>query len=49
MIPREAKPHEVAILRLMLNGYNSKQIASELHYKQVQPVNRVLRKWRKEQ
>jgi hypothetical protein len=45
MIPRSAKPHEVAILLFWLQGMNAKQIAYELHYKKLQPVYRVIAKW----
>lgn len=44
-IPQEAKPHEVAILTLWIEGKNTKQIAYELHYKHTQPVRRVITKW----
>lgn len=44
-IPREAKPHEVAILTLWLKGMNPKQIKHELHYKHTQPVRRVITRW----
>lgn len=44
-IPREAKPHEVAILMLWLQGKNAKQIAYELHYRHSQPVRRVITRW----
>jgi hypothetical protein len=46
MIPKETKPFETAILLLWKNGMTSKQIASELHYKKVQPVSRVIKKWK---
>jgi len=45
MIPKEAKPHEVAILERWILGLNTKQIAYELHYKHTQPVRRVITKW----
>lgn len=44
-IPKEARPHEVAILLLLLQGKNTKQIAYELHYKKTQPVRRVITKY----
>lgn len=44
-IPKEAKPHEVAILMLWQQGKNAKQIAYELHYRHSQPVRRVMTRW----
>lgn len=46
MIPKHARPHEVAILLFYLQGFNPKQIAHELHYEKPQPVRRVIRKWK---
>lgn len=45
MIPKDAKPHEVAILTLWQQGKNTKQIAYELHYRYTQPVRRVITRW----
>jgi hypothetical protein len=44
-IPELAKPHEVAILTLWIEGRNAKEIAHKLHYKHTQPVRRVITKW----
>jgi|2_EtaG_2_1085320.scaffolds.fasta_scaffold12036_3 hypothetical protein len=44
-IPKEAKPHEVAILKLWKEGLNPKQIKHELHYRHTQPIRRVIRRW----
>lgn len=45
MIPRTARPHEVAIIMLWNQGKNVKQIAYELHYKKTQPVRRVITRY----
>lgn len=45
MIPKSARPHEVAIILLWKQGKNAKQIAYELHYKKTQPVRRVITKF----
>lgn len=45
MIPRTARPHEVAILTLWLEKKNPKQIAYILHYKKTQPVRRVIARY----
>jgi hypothetical protein len=47
-IPKEAKPHEVAILMLWQQGKNAKQIAYDLHYRHSQPVRRVITRWKDE-
>ncbi len=44
-IPKEAKPHEVAILVLRNQGKSIKHIANELHYKRSEPVRIVIRRW----
>jgi len=46
MIPKEARPHEVAILMIYDQGKNTKQVAYELHYKRTEPVRRVIVKYR---
>ena len=49
MIPEEARPNEVAIMRVyLLETYDPKKIAKILHYKHPAPVYRVIRKYRNE-
>lgn len=43
---RAARPHEIPIMERWWNGYNTKQIAYQLHYKRTEPVRRVIAKWK---
>jgi hypothetical protein len=47
ILPQDARPHEVAILRVYLQEtFDPREIASILHYEAPQPVYRVIRKYR---
>lgn len=42
-IPRDASPHEVAILEKLLLGWSQKQVGNYLHYKSRNSVSKVYR------
>lgn len=45
MIPRSARPHEVAILEKLLMGWEPKRVASWFHYEEPSPVYKVKTKY----
>lgn len=46
-MPEQARPHEVAILRVyLLESSDPKEIATILHYRSPQPVYRVIKRHR---